>query len=97
MVDVRFHPEAQAEYQDALAWYQARSPQSADRFEAEMERTLGRIASAPEMFPFYEDEHRFVTLGRFPDSVVYQAQPDDVVVVAVAHSRWRAGYWRGRA
>jgi hypothetical protein len=34
MAEARFHPEAQAEYRAALAWYQARSPQAADRFEA---------------------------------------------------------------
>jgi hypothetical protein len=39
-MDILFHPEARAEYLDALAWYQARSPQAAERFEAELERTL---------------------------------------------------------
>lgn len=47
MDEVRFHPEAQA----ALAWYQARSPQAAARFEAQAEHVLGLIAASPMMFP----------------------------------------------
>jgi plasmid stabilization system protein ParE len=97
VAEVRFHPEAQAEYQAALAWYHARSQQAADRFEAEVERVLGSVAANPAMFPLYDDEHRFATLRRFPFSVVYQVLPDGVCVIALAHSRRRPGYWQGRA
>jgi len=97
VVDPRFHPEAQAEYRVAVAWYQARSPRAAARFEAEVDRIMGLVAASPEMFPAYDDEHRFAILHRFPYSVVYQVQPDQVYVVAVAHSRRVQGYWQGRA
>ncbi len=96
MVEVRFHPEAQAEYQDALAWYQTRSPQASRRFEAEAERVLNAVAANPLMHPAYDDDHRFAMLSRFPYSVVYAVMPDRIFVVAVAHSRREAGYWRGR-
>jgi len=72
VADILFHPEAQAEYDDALAWYQSRSPQAASRFEAEMDRVLQSIGSGPERFPEYDDEHRYASLKRFPYSVVYQ-------------------------
>lgn len=97
MVDIRFHPEAQAEYQAALAWYQVRSPQAAARFEAETEHVLESVRSNPSMFPRYDEEHRFAMLRRFPYSVVYHVQPDRVDVIALAHSRRSAGYWQGRA
>jgi plasmid stabilization system protein ParE len=96
VANVVFHPEAQAEYDAALAWYQARSLRAAARFEAEVERLLGLIGTSPEMFPSYDDEHRFAVLKRFPYSLVYQVQPDQVWVVAVPHSGRSPGYWRGR-
>jgi plasmid stabilization system protein ParE len=95
--DVRFHPEAEAEYLAALAWYRARSPRAAERFEAEVEHALGLIGANPGLFPRCDDEHRFVMLRRFPYSVVYLAQPDRIDVIAVAHSHRSAGYWQGRA
>ena len=97
MDEIRFHPEAQDEYQVALAWYQARSPQAAARFEAEAEHVLELIASNPEMFPKYDEDHRFVMLRRFPYSIVYQVAAGHIQVVAVAHSRRAPGYWKGRA
>lgn len=96
MAEVRFHPEAQDEYEDALAWYRVRSHQAADRFEAEVERVVVLIAAAPAMFPPYDGVHRFAMLRRFPYSLVYRVAPDGVDVIAVAHSRRRPGYWRRR-
>jgi hypothetical protein len=37
MVELSFHPEAQAEYAAAIRWYQERSPRASARFEAEVE------------------------------------------------------------
>lgn len=97
MANVLFHPEAQAEYDAAIAWYQARSPQAASRFEAEVNHLLGLIETSPEMFPCYEDDHRFAVVKRFPYSIVYQIQPVQIYVVAVAHASRSSGYWHGRA
>lgn len=97
MANVLFHPEAQAEYDAAVAWYQSRSLRAASRFEGEVERVLNSIEASPEMFPSYDDDHRFAMLRRFPYSVVYQVQSGQVYVIAVAHSSRSAGYWQGRA
>ncbi|MBA3314255.1 MAG: type II toxin-antitoxin system RelE/ParE family toxin [Planctomycetota bacterium] len=97
MADVLFHPEAQEEYDEALAWYQSRSPNAALRFETEVERALTLIEANPGMFPKYDDEHRFAVLLRFPYSVVYQIQAGCVYVVAVAHGSRLPGYWERRA
>jgi hypothetical protein len=96
VADVAFHPEAQAEYQAALAWYRARSPRAASGFEAEIERLVGLIESGPEAYPAYDAEHRFAVSRRFPFSIVFQVQPDQVYVVAVAHAARAPGYWQGR-
>jgi toxin ParE1/3/4 len=96
VIDVLFHPEARAEYLDALAWYRVRSPQAADRFEAEMERALDLVKSNPTLFPKYDEDHRYVGVRRFPYSVVYQVHPDHIYVLAVAHSKRSAGYWQER-
>lgn len=97
MADVAFHPEAQAEYGAALAWYQARSPRAAARLESEVERMLGLIQANPQAFPAYDNDHRYAVLRRYPYSVVYQEQPDRVLVIAIAHAGRSAGYWQGRA
>jgi hypothetical protein len=65
--------------------------------EALVELVLGLILANPEMFPTYDETHRFVMLRRFPYSLVYRSQPDRVDIIAVAHSRRASGYWKPRA
>ena len=57
---------------------------------------LGLIGANPDLFPQYDDEHRFAVLKRFPYSVVYRVQPAGIYVIAVAHSSRSPGYWQGR-
>ena len=97
MANITFHPEAQDEYERAHAWYQARSPRAAARFEAEVQRLLGLVQLNPESFPAYDDEHRFVVLRRFAYLLIYQVHPDRIFVVAVAQAGQRPGYWQGRS
>jgi plasmid stabilization system protein ParE len=97
VADIIFHPEAQDEYEQAFAWYHARSPKAAARFEAEVQRLLDLIQLHPESFPAYDDDHRFTVLRRFAYTLVYQVQPDRILIVAVAQAGRRPGYWQGRA
>lgn len=97
MIDVEFHPEAQAEYEAAIGWYRLRSPRAALRFEEEVERVCAVIATNPELFARYDDEHRFALLHRFPYSLIYSVQPTAINIIAVAHSSRAPDYWRGRS
>jgi hypothetical protein len=96
VAEIRFHPEAEAEYGAARARYLARSEQAAARFEAEMGRALAFIESRPSTFPAYDDQFRCVMLRRFPFSVVYVIEPDFISVIALAHARRVPGYWKRR-
>jgi plasmid stabilization system protein ParE len=96
VAEVLFHPEAEAEYHSAVAWYGARSARVAARFEAAVEQELALIESNPDLFSKYDDEHRYAVLRRFPYSLVFQVQPDRVYVIAVAHAARAPDYWQGR-
>jgi hypothetical protein len=61
-----------------------------------MERVLGLIGTTPELFPSYDEGHRFVMLKRFPYSLIYQVQSGGEYIIAVAHSSRSAGYWQDR-
>ena len=97
MVEVRIGEEAEAEYTEALAWYQARSVRAAQGFEEAFAAALERIGQSPEQFPSCgEDEYRFAMLDRYPYSLIYRVLEPVALVVAVAHARRRPGYWAGR-
>ncbi|HTU17045.1 MAG TPA: type II toxin-antitoxin system RelE/ParE family toxin [Gemmataceae bacterium] len=92
MANVSFLPAAEQDYQEALAWYQARSAQAAAGFEAAMGVALQRIAEFPEMSPLCDNRHRFYVLRRYPYSIIYRLESDNVLVVAVAHARRSPAY-----
>ncbi len=96
MAEIALLPAAEADYHEALAWYQARSPQAAAGFEAAVEVALRAISNAPGRWPMCDDRHRFYVLRRYPYSIIYRDEAGDVLVVAVAHSSRSASYRRDR-
>jgi plasmid stabilization system protein ParE len=96
MADISFLPAAEEDYQEALAWYQARSAQAAAGFAAAMEVALQSIADSPESSPLVDDRHRFYVLRRYPYTVIYRIDSGNVLVVAVAHARRSPSFWQGR-
>ena|SRR5712692_2197923 len=93
---VEFHPEALAEAEATLAWYQARSPRAAEAFVNELEHAIEAISEAPRRWPVFEESHRRFPLRRFPFFVVYREKTRLIEVLAVAHGRHWPGYWRPR-
>jgi plasmid stabilization system protein ParE len=96
VADIFIHSDAEAEYEAALAWYLARSDRAAAGYEEAFERALASIAANPLLHPLYDDRHRFCLLRRYPYSIIYRLDGDQVRVLAVAHSRRLPGYWSGR-
>lgn len=93
---VVLHEEAIAEARAAREWYEARSTSAAQAFFAELDYAIEEIAELPEVWPTYIEGTRRYLLRRFPFSVVYRKHPSGIQVIAVAHNRRRAGYWKSR-
>jgi plasmid stabilization system protein ParE len=96
MSNVRIISPAESEYADALCWYAERSQQAAERFEAEFDNALEAISSDPHRFPRCDERHRFYLTNRYPYQIIYRVEGNEVVIIAVAHSKRRPGYWADR-
>jgi plasmid stabilization system protein ParE len=77
MASVSFLPAAEQDYQEALAWYQARSVQAAAGFEAAMEVALQRLCASPELSPMCDERHRFYVLRRYGRSDPRSHRPSE--------------------
>jgi plasmid stabilization system protein ParE len=93
---LEFHHLAVEEARAARRWYARRSRSAANRFLAELQRALQQIMFAPKQWPASLNGTRVFRLRRFPYVVVFAEQPLWVLVVAVAHTRRKPGYWRRR-
>lgn len=96
MASLRLLAAAQAEYEEALAWYFARSARAAAGFEQAVEHGLRQIADTPLQSSPLDGRDRCYILRHYPYLLVYRVEDDGVLVVAVAHTRRRPGYWKRR-
>ena len=95
---VRLHPEALAEYTEAIGFYEERATGLGREFFDEVQRVLRLVRDSPGVGSPLEPPFRRAYCRRFPFAVVYREDEDDQVlwVHAVMHLRRRPGYWKGR-
>lgn len=93
---VDFHPEAIAEGREARNWYRERSRDVEERFRVALRRAIREIREAPERWPANEHGLRSCRVSGFPYRLIYWTGGDYSLVVAIAHSKRRPGYWKAR-
>jgi toxin ParE1/3/4 len=92
----RFHPAAREEFRDAARWYRAKRAIAASEFRRDISDGIRNIMQAPRRWSTYLHGTRRFVLQRFPFSIVYLEELEVVTIIAVAHSKRKPGYWKGR-
>ncbi len=89
-------PEADRELTDGARYYvREGGVELGLAFIAEFERVLQLLCAHPNIGVTWRGQRR-LPMRRFPYSIVYYVQPDELRVVALAHHRRRPGYGAGR-
>ncbi len=97
MDSVRFHGLAAQEYRFAREWYRKRDASVAWRFREAVDSASNRIAADADSQPVLADDIRSIRVRRFPYMLVFvRESSDSLLVLAVAHAKRRAGYWKRR-
>jgi len=92
-----FHPAAEAEYLESVAYFELKRPGLGASFLAAFEKILGEVCESPQRYPIErKPDVRRVLMKRFPYSVLYREVLGVVQVLAVAHHRRHPQYWLGR-
>jgi plasmid stabilization system protein ParE len=100
-VNSRLLDEATAELRESAHWYNVKRDSLGDEFLDAFERALDIIEAHPHRFTRIptEDEQREVrrcVLKRFPFLIAYEILADEILVVAIAHSKRKPKYWEDR-
>ena len=79
------------------ASYAARSDSVAERFRIAVDRAVARVEAEADALPFFSGPYRWVRVRRFPYLLICRRKSAEVImIVAVAHTSRRPGYWRRR-
>ena len=96
MIPAQFRPEAAADLDEAVDWYESQRLGLGLEFLAEAQRLTERIASSPLQFPILYRDARRALLRRFPYAFFFRATDDSVLIIAVADLRREPSRWRRR-
>ncbi len=93
----QFHPEAEAEHLETVAYYETRQAGLGASYLSEFEYALEQVCEAPHRYPIErQPDIRRMRLRRFPFTVFFRESEDTVQVLGVAHHRRRPSYWLSR-
>ena len=97
-MNLRIHRLAIAEIDHEVDYYEARQTGLGAELEDDLDRVFMTILRFPEAAPQWTNrpDRRVAVLDRFPFTIPYQIKGDEIVILAVAHTSRRPGYWSRR-
>lgn len=92
-----FHPQAEAEFDAAVQYYEDRSAGLGLELAEEVFSAIGRVCTFPEAWTRVSANTRRCLVNRFPYGVVFPRKAESIRIIAVANLQRRPGYWKDRA
>ena len=93
----QFHPDAETEHLETVAYYETQQAGLGASYLAEFESVLERVCEAPTRHSIErKPDIRRIRFRRFPYTVLFRESDGTVQVLAVAHHRRRPMYWVSR-
>ncbi|MBI3611152.1 MAG: type II toxin-antitoxin system RelE/ParE family toxin [Nitrospirae bacterium] len=89
-----FHPEAEAEFDRAVEYYEQCQSGLGLEFAEEVYATIARIIQYPDAWSALSKNSRRCLVSRFPYGVIYQIKSHLLRIIAVTHLNRRPGYWK---
>ena len=91
-----FHPRADAEFDEAVRYYEACQPGLGLEFAEEVYGAIRRVGEHPDAWSALSRNTRRCLVNRFPYGVLFQFKSGMLHIVAVANLHRRPDYWRSR-
>ena len=96
-MNYRFHPAAEAEHLEQIAFYQSRQQDLGSRYRDHFLKAIQQIIESPTRYAIEQPpDIRRLRLRAFPLTLIYRPHEDMIQVLAVAHHRRRPSYWLAR-
>jgi toxin ParE1/3/4 len=96
-LNVRFHPDAQAELDDAIDFYEEREIGLGVEFASDVFEAIDRAIMYPRGWSGIAPGIRRCQTQRFPYGVLFSIESSELLfVLAVMHLHREPGYWKDR-
>lgn len=88
--------EAEADIEEAFAWYEQQSPGLGAEFIRAVDAALSAIQRHPELYPVVYKRSRRTLLRRFPYAIYFVTFPESIDLLACMGTRRYPRRWRRR-
>lgn len=96
-MNVKFHPETEAEFFNAINYYEECEIGLGYDFSIEVYTTIRNILNYPKAWPILEGEIRRCQTRRFPFGLIYNEEENkEILILAVMHLHRKPHYWKER-
>ena len=92
-----FHPEAEAEFNMAIDYYEGCAAGLGTDFTIEVYSTIEQIIAHPKAWIVLEDEVRRNLTRRFPYGILYAIDSEQIFILAVMNLHRDPDYWKHRS
>ena len=93
---IEFLPEAKAELDDAVAYYELQVKGLGSTFKSTTKSTIKRISAFPTAWTEIRPSIRRCIMHKFPYNVLYSIEEDCILIIAIAHHHRNPHYWTNR-
>ncbi len=93
---LRVEPEAEAELEEAITWYELRRRGLGLEFARVVRAGFSALERTPDLGPAVRGPIRQLVLRRFPYSLYYVLEPEMISILAVFHARRDPQDWHRR-
>ncbi len=91
-----FHPEAEAEFCNAIEYYEECEKYLGYDFAVEVYSAIERVVSYPKAWQIIDNDIRRALVKRFPYGILYSSEAEEIFIVAVMHLHRDPDYWKNR-
>jgi len=92
-----FHPNAEKEHLESVAFYETKQAGLGSSYLADFEDIMAVVCTHPHRYPIEEQpDIRGVRLKRFPYNILFRERGNTVHMLAVAHKRRHPNHWQYR-
>jgi len=91
-----FHPEAEAEFEEAIAWYESQREGLEQEFFEDYLVLENHLEQNPHQFPAVIGDIRRANFRRFPYSIFFELDQAAVFILAIFHQSRNPEEWKKR-
>lgn len=91
-----FHPDAVAEFNHAIEYYENCAEALGLDFATEVHTAIERILAHPKAWTEIETDVRRCLISRFPYGVLYSIENNHIYILAIMHLHREPDYWKYR-